>query len=134
MIFLNLPVRDVSRSRIFYEALGWQVSQEFSDDEAACIVIDENICAMLLTREYFATYGARPVTDTRDTVNAVYGLALASAREVDALTTAALAAGATEEVDEAKRAQERRVGMHSRTFLDPDGHQWEPFCMGNPWR
>ncbi|GAA5098493.1 VOC family protein [Nocardia iowensis] len=129
MIFLNLPVADLKRSKNFYEAVGWKVNQEFTDDNAACIVIDDNICIMLLTRQFFTTFSKRPVAITTEKVGATYGLALASVAEVDALVTAALTAGATEEVNEDKRAQEEQVGMYSRTFLDPDGHQWEPFWM-----
>ncbi|WP_405167519.1 glyoxalase/bleomycin resistance/extradiol dioxygenase family protein [Nocardia sp. NBC_01499] len=131
MIFLNLPVAELNRSKSFYEALGWKVNQEFSDDAAACIVIDDNICVMLLTRQFFATFSKRQVADTAEKISATYGLALSSAAEVDALTAAALAAGGTEEISEDKRSQEEKVGMYSRSFLDPDGHQWEPFWMGH---
>ncbi|KAA8886785.1 glyoxalase/bleomycin resistance/extradiol dioxygenase family protein [Nocardia colli] len=129
MIFLNLPVAELNRSKDFYEALGWKVNQEFTDDNAACIVIDDNICVMLLTTQFFTTFCQRKVADTGEKVGATYGLALTSAAEVDALATAALAAGGTEEINADKRAQEEQVGMYSRSFLDPDGHQWEPFWM-----
>lgn len=129
MIFLNLPVAELNRSKDFYEALGWKVNQEFTDDNAACIVIDDNICIMLLTKQFFTTFCQRKVADTGEKVGATYGLALTSAAEVDALATAALAAGGTEEINADKRAQEEQVGMYSRSFLDPDGHQWEPFWM-----
>ncbi|MBF6438349.1 VOC family protein [Nocardia cyriacigeorgica] len=132
MIFINLPVTDLERSKGFYEALGWKVNQDFTDQNAACIVIDDNICLMLLTREYFATFTKRPIADTNATAAAGYALSLGSAQEVDQLTDAAVAAGGREEVNEDKRAQEAEVGMHGRTFLDPDGHQWEPFWMDYP--
>ncbi|WP_174184930.1 VOC family protein [Nocardia barduliensis] len=132
MIFINLPVADLNRSKAFYEALGWKVNQEFTDDNAACIVVDDNICLMLLTKDFFTTFSKRPVADTQTAINAAYALALGSAEEVDSLTDAAVAAGATEEVNEDKRAQEAQVGMHGRTFIDPDGHQWEPFWMDYP--
>ncbi|MBF6413597.1 VOC family protein [Nocardia cyriacigeorgica] len=132
MIFINLPVTDLDRSKSFYEALGWKVNQDFTDQNAACIVIDDNICLMLLTREYFATFTKRPIADTVATAAAGYALSLGSAQEVDQLTDAAVAAGGREEVNEDKRAQEAEVGMHGRTFLDPDGHQWEPFWMDYP--
>ncbi|MFI6043018.1 VOC family protein [Nocardia sp. NPDC051321] len=132
MIFLNLPVAELNRSKNFYEALGWKVNQEFCDDDAACIVIDDNICLMLLTRGYFTTFSKRQVADTTEKIGATYGLALTSVAEVDALASAALAAGGTEEISEDKRSQEEQVGMYSRTFLDPDGHQWEPFWMDYP--
>ncbi|MEU7139011.1 VOC family protein [Nocardia sp. NPDC046473] len=132
MIFLNLPVAELNRSKDFYEALGWKVNQEFCDDNAACIVIDDNICLMLLTRQFFTTFSKRQLADCTEKIGASYSLALTSVAEVDALAAAALAGGGTEEISEDKRAQEAQVGMYSRTFLDPDGHQWEPFWMDYP--
>ncbi|MEV0547674.1 VOC family protein [Nocardia salmonicida] len=132
MIFINLPVADLDRSKGFYEALGWKVNEDFTDQNASCIVIDDNICLMLLTKPFFSTFSKRPIADTINTAAAGYALSLASADEVDALTDAAVAAGATEETNDDKRAQEAEVGMHGRTFIDPDGHQWEPFYMNYP--
>ncbi|WP_216917939.1 VOC family protein [Nocardia noduli] len=129
MIFLNLPVADLTRSKNFYEALGWKVNQDFTDENAACIVVDDNICLMLLTKEFFPTFTKRPIADTVAAIGAAYALSLSSAAEVDSVTEAAVGAGAIEEVNEDKRAQEAQVGMHGRTFIDPDGHQWEPFWM-----
>ncbi|WP_067698731.1 VOC family protein [Nocardia jejuensis] len=132
MIFINLPVADLERSKTFYETLGWKVNQDFTDGNAACIVVDDNICLMLLTKDFFTTFTTRPIGDSVGTVNGLYALSLGSAQEVDALTDAAIAAGGTEEVNADKRAQEAEVGMHGRTFIDPDGHQWEPFYMNYP--
>lgn len=132
MIFINLPVTDLDRSKGFYQALGWKVNEDFTDQNAACIVVDDNICLMLLTRDFFSTFSKRPIADTSGAVAAAYALSLGSAEEVDALADAAVAAGATEEVNEDKRAEEAQVGMHGRTFIDPDGHQWEPFYMNYP--
>ncbi|WP_194817095.1 VOC family protein [Nocardia sp. XZ_19_385] len=129
MIFINLPVEDLNRSKAFYEAVGWKVNADFTDENAACIVVDDNICLMLLTKTFFTTFSQRPIADTVAATAAAYALALASADEVDVLTDAAVAAGATEEHCPDKRAQEAEVGMHGRTFIDPDGHQWEPFYM-----
>ncbi|GAB3212757.1 VOC family protein [Nocardia tengchongensis] len=132
MIFINLPVADLDRSKRFYESIGWKVNPDFTDGNAACIVVDDNICVMLLTHEFFATFGRRPLGDTRGTIGSVYALALGSNHEVDALLEAAIAEGAVEEVNSDRQAQEAEVGMYSRTFLDPDGHQWEPFYMAYP--
>ncbi|ATL65419.1 VOC family protein [Nocardia terpenica] len=132
MIFVNLPVADLERSKNFYEALGWKVNQDFTDENAACVVVDDNICLMLLVKPFFGTFTARPIADTAATTGSIYALALGSAQEVDDLTASAVRAGATELVDEVKRAQEAAVGMHGRAFTDPDGHHWEPFWMSRP--
>ncbi|MEC3955367.1 VOC family protein [Nocardia sp. CDC153] len=132
MIFINLPVADLDRSKRFYEALGWKVNHDFTDANAACIVIDDNICVMLLTRTFFTTFTHRAPGDPREFVSGIYALAMSGPEEVDDLTEAALRAGGTEEIDRERRRQEARLGMYGRTFLDPDGHQWESFYMAYP--
>ncbi|MFI6870508.1 VOC family protein [Nocardia sp. NPDC050406] len=132
MIFINLPVADLGRSMKFYEALGWKVNPDFTDNNAACIVVDDNICLMLLTKDFFTTFSKRTIADTVGTVSAAYALSLGSADEVDTLVQTAIRAGGTEEADDSRRAEEAEAGMYGRTFLDPDGHQWEPFYMDYP--
>ncbi|WP_019931542.1 VOC family protein [Nocardia sp. BMG111209] len=129
MIFLNLPVADLERSKGFYERLGWKIDQEFTDDAAACVVIDDNISVMLLSQNFFHNFARRPRAITTATVGAVYALALGSVHAVDALVSAAVAAGGVEELHPDRRMQEMAIGMYGRTFLDPDGHQWEAFWM-----
>ncbi|MBF6332679.1 VOC family protein [Nocardia transvalensis] len=131
MIFVNLPVDDLERSRNFYEALGWKVNQDFTDDNAACVVVDDNICLMLLVKPFFETFTERPIADSSVATGSIYALSLRSAEEVDELTAAAVRAGGREVFNEDKRAQEAAVGMHGRAFRDPDGHHWEPFWMGH---
>lgn len=132
MIFVNLPVDDLDRSERFYEMLGWTVNRDFTDDNAACVSIDANICAMLLVRPFFETLVQRPVADTVTLIGSLYALALASRQEVDDLLEAALRAGGSEEINPDRCTQERAVGMYSRTFVDPDGHQWEVFNLTPP--
>uniref|UniRef100_UPI003F492BDB VOC family protein n=1 Tax=Nocardia suismassiliense TaxID=2077092 RepID=UPI003F492BDB len=133
MIFINLPVADLEHSKGFYEGLGWKVKQDFTGDNAACVVIDDNIYLMLLDVPFFATFTSRPVADTTAATGSVYALTMGSAQEVDELIEAALNAGAAEEIDENKRAQERAVGMYGRAFVDLDGHHWELFWMNHSW-
>ncbi|NKY53193.1 VOC family protein [Nocardia vermiculata] len=132
MIFINLPVENLARSISFYEALGWKVNPDFTDENAGCVVVDDNICLMLLARPFFETFTSRPVADTRAATGSIYALSLGSAAEVESLLAAATAAGATEEVSADKQAQEEAVGMFSRAFVDPDGHHWEAFWMNYP--
>lgn len=55
-VFVNLPVADLERSRAFFEALGYQFNEQFSNEKGACLVIDENFFAMLLTHELFTSF------------------------------------------------------------------------------
>ena len=133
MIFLNLPVADLDRSKDFYTALGWSINPDFTDQNAACVVVDDNICLMLLTKEYYTTFSERPIADTGTYSAAAYALALPRREAVDEITEAALKAGGSEELaKQERRAQEAEAGMYGRTFLDGDGHQWETFYMPYP--
>lgn len=133
MIFLNLPVADLVAAKSFYEALGWGINPEFTDENAACVVVDDNICLMLLTKAFYTTFAERPIADTAAYSAAAYALALPTREAVDELTEAAVKAGGAEERSrQDRRAQEAEIGMHGRTFIDLDGHQWEPFYMPYP--
>ena len=51
MIFVNLPVTDLPRSRAFYEAVGAVNNPAFTDETAACMVFSDSINVMLLTHD-----------------------------------------------------------------------------------
>lgn len=61
MIFVNLPVADLAKSRAFYEAIGFTSNPQFSDDTAACMVVSESINVMLLTHAKWQTFTSRPI-------------------------------------------------------------------------
>jgi len=124
MIFVNLPVADVAKSRLFYQALGFAINEAFSDEKAACVVVSETIYIMILRRDYFKTFVALPVGDASAQVSALCALSCESRAEVDGMMTAALAAGGGEPV------AARDLGfMYNRSFTDLDGHMFEPFWM-----
>ena len=54
-MFVNLPVKDLKKTKAFYEALGFTFNPQFTDDKAACIVISDEIVVMLLVKPFFAT-------------------------------------------------------------------------------
>ena len=62
-IFVNLPTTDLERSKAFFEALGWTINPLFTDENAACVVIEENLYLMVLTRDFFATFTDKPIAD-----------------------------------------------------------------------
>jgi hypothetical protein len=121
-IFINLPVSDLQRSRHFWEGLGFSFNEIFSDDRAACLVLQEGVMyAMLITREMFATFTDRPIADG-STTQVLTALQWDSREEVDDRVQRALALGARRYRDAADHGW-----MYYDTFADLDGHQWE-FC------
>lgn len=123
-IFVNLPVKDLERSMTFFKALGYTFNPQFTDDTAACMVISEDIYAMLLTHEKFRIFTKKEIADANRTTEVLTALSMDSRETVDALMDKALAAGATE-----ARPPEDLGFMYGRAFNDPDGHIWEIFWM-----
>ncbi|MFZ4893993.1 VOC family protein [Plantibacter sp. Mn2098] len=118
MMFVNLPVTDLDRAKEFYTAIGFTVNPNFTDHNAACVVVEENHSAfMLLVREYFQTFSERPIGDPSVNVSVATAIFLDSRELVDASVTAGLATGGTE----AKEPSDYGF-MYQRQLTDPDGN------------
>lgn len=124
MIFVNLPVADLPRSMRFFEALGYAFNKQFTDDTAACLVISEHICAMLLTHEKFRQFTSKAIADATKVTEVLTCLSAESRSAVDALVDKAVTAGATE-----PRPPVDYGFMYGRAFDDLDGHTWEIMWM-----
>ncbi|MGK5529627.1 VOC family protein [Streptomyces sp. URMC 129] len=124
MIFVNLPVKDLERSKTFFGKLGYAFNAQFTDENAACLVISETIYAMLLTEPFFRTFTKKEIADPATSTTAIIALTAESREQVDDLVDRALAAGGQPAMD----AQDQGF-MYGRSFLDPDGHQWEVVWM-----
>ncbi|MEO8243200.1 MAG: VOC family protein [bacterium] len=124
MIFVNIPVTDVARSRKFFEALGYTINEQFSDPTAACVVLSESIYFMILNHERFQGFATKPLADPAKGTSVMVALSQDSRAAVDKITEAAVKAGGSEP----KPAQDMGF-MYSRTFNDPDGNVFEPMWM-----
>lgn len=123
-IFVNLPVKDLKRSVEFFTRLGFQFNQQFTDENATCMIIGENMYAMLLVEPFFRTFTAKQICDTGRSTEVLVALHVESRAKVDELVTTALAAGGR------IASEPRDYGfMYQRSFEDPDGHTWEVFFM-----
>ena len=129
MIFVNLPVENLERSKSFYEALGFRNEPKFSNDAAAMMVLSDTISVMLLTKPFYSSFTDRPIADTHRTSAVLLCISCESPAEVDRIIDAAAAAGA--KIDQSPRSETGDGPMYGRDFEDPDGHQWEPMWM-NP--
>jgi uncharacterized protein len=124
MTFVNLPVSDLKKSMKFYESLGFTFNPQFTDDTAACMIINETSYAMLLTHEKFTFFTNAPIPDAKTSTGVLVALSLEDRDAVDALLTTALSSGGSE-----PRPANDYGFMYQRTMADPDGHRWEPFFM-----
>lgn len=123
-IFVNLPVKDLEKTKAFFGKLGFAFNPMFTDENAACMVISDDNYAMLLTEKFFKNFiPDRAICDAKST-EALVALAFESRAKVDEIVQKAVAAGSSE-----YREKQDYGWMYGRAFQDIDGHIWEPFYM-----
>lgn len=122
-VFINLPVQDLNKSIAFFKALGFTFNPQFTDETAACLVISEEIYAMLLTHAKAKEFTQKAIADAHKTTEVLVCLSCDSRAEVDQFLSKAKAAGGLS-------GKSLDYGfMYSGSFEDPDGHIWEFIWM-----
>jgi predicted lactoylglutathione lyase len=124
-IFVNLPVKDLDKSKAFFNALGYHFNPQFTNEKGACMVIaDGSIYAMLLTEAFFATFIDKPIVQAKEATEVLVCLSCDSREEVDDLVAKAVAAGG-----HTPRPAQDHGFMYAQAFEDLDGHIWELVWM-----
>jgi predicted lactoylglutathione lyase len=123
-IFVNLPVKNLAKSIDFFTSLGYPVDPRFTDENAGCLIISDDIYAMLLAEPYFRSFTPKKIVDATKGTEAIVALGVDSRDQVDDLADKALAAGG-------QRSNEPNDQgfMFTRSFEDLDGHLWEVFYL-----
>jgi uncharacterized protein len=119
MLFLSLPVQDLSRARAFYEALGFRINEYSSDERTASVVVDENIVVTLQTRDRFAEVAGAEAGEPAHPTS-VPCLTVEDRAQVDDLVTKAVAAGGRP-----WSSAEEDGARYTGSFTDPDGNVWQ---------
>lgn len=119
-IFVNLPVKDLKRTVDFFTKIGFEFNPQFSDENATCMIIGENIYAMFLVEPYFSTFISKPIADALKACEVINAFGVDSRAQVDEIADKAIAAGGKN-----YKEPEDHGWMYGRSFEDPDGHLWE---------
>ena len=123
-IFVNLPVKNLDKSIEFFKQLGFTFNPQFTDETAACMVISEDIYAMLLTHAKFKEFTPHAICDATKSTEVLVCLSRESRPQVDDLVRKAIAAGGS------THAESKDYGfMYQHGFQDLDGHIWELIFM-----
>ncbi len=124
-VFINLPIKDMTRSQAFFKSLGFEFNPQFTNDQGACMIISkDHSYAMLLVEPFFQGFTKKAIADTTKTTEVLIALSCESREEVDDFVSKALAAGGT-----APNPKQDHGFMYSHGFTDLDGHIWEVFWM-----
>lgn len=117
-MYVNLPVKDVQKTKEFWTEIGFSINEQMSDERAVCIAMNDNMYVMFLTEEFFQTFSERPLPKG-DTTQVLVAIALNTREEVDQVVNAAVANGATQ------HEEPQDYGwMYHNSFWDINGHGW----------
>lgn len=123
-IFVNLPVKDLEKSKAFFGKLGFSFNPQFTNEVAGCMVISEDIYAMLLTEPMFKSFTPKEICDSTKSAEVLIALSLDSRTAVDDMVKKAVAAGGA-----IYNEPQDHGFMYAHSFQDLDGHNWEWFYM-----
>ena len=123
-IFVNLPVQDLKKSVEFFTKVGFEFDANFTDESATCMIIGENIYAMLLVEERFQSFISKKISNAADTTEVIVALSVDSREQVDAIVQAALDAGG-----KPSNEPQDHGFMYGWSFQDLDDHLWEVSYM-----
>ena len=127
-IFVNLPVKDLKKSIGFFEKLGFSFNPQYTDENATCMIVGENIFVMLLVESFFQRFTKKPIADAKSSTEAIVCLSVESRARVEELVAAARAAGGTTPME-----PQDHGFMYQHGFQDLDGHLWElAYMSGEP--
>ncbi|MEP7117126.1 MAG: VOC family protein [Acidobacteriota bacterium] len=123
-LFVNLSVRDLPAAQQFFAALGFTFNPQFTDDNAACMIVSDEAFVMLLTEPFFRGFTKKEICDTATRTEGLFALSCTSREEVSALVKTALAHGGSAAMD-----PQDHGFMFAWSFYDLDGHHWEVMWM-----
>ena len=123
-IFVNLPVKDLNKTIEFFTKLGFKFNPQFTDENATCMIIGEDIFVMLLIENFFKTFTKKQISDTSKNTEVIVALSVEGREKVDQMIKKAIEAGGIE-----SREPQDHGWMYGRSFEDINGHLWEVIYM-----
>ena len=123
-IFVNLPVKDLNRTVEFFKRLGFTFNPQFTDENATCMIINDNIFVMLLVEKFFKTFTKKEICDTTKDTEVIIALSTESREKVDEMMQNVFEAGGKE-----SREPQDHGWMYGRSFQDINDHLWEIIYM-----
>ncbi len=124
-LFVNLHVKDLDASVAFFTKLGFSFNPLFTDENATCMIINDDAYVMLLVENFFSGFTGTPIPDPRAASEVTMSITRPTRDDVDTFSAVAVEGGAIPLSDEPID-----MGfMYQRNFRDLDGHIWEIFWM-----
>jgi uncharacterized protein len=123
-IFVNLAAKDLNKTLEFFTKLGFKFNPQFTDENATCMIVGEDIFVMLLVEKFFKTFTKKEICDTSKNTEVIVALSVEDREKVDQMINKAIEAGGRE-----SREPQDHGWMYGRSFEDINGHIWEIIYM-----
>lgn len=123
-IFVNLPVKDLNKTTEFFTKLGFTFNPQFTDENATCMIVGEDIFVMLLVEKFFKTFTKKEICDATKDTEVIVALSADSREKVDQMINKVIEAGGRESIE-----PQDHGWMYGRSFQDLNGHLWEIIYM-----
>jgi uncharacterized protein len=123
--WINLPVKNIERSKAFFTALGFTFNKERDSANSACLMMGEkNVVCMLFDEPTFKNFISGGELSTNST-EVLLSIDAQSKEEVDEIAAKAIAAGGSS----TNKPSEMKGWMYGCVFSDLDGHRWNVLYM-----
>ncbi|MEP7196510.1 MAG: VOC family protein [Saprospiraceae bacterium] len=126
-LWLNLPVKNLSKSKAFFLELGFKLNPEFgnADNCASFIVGDNKVGLMLFEEPTFKGFSQNEIANTSKGTEVLFSIGAENHKEVDDMAAKAVKAGGKVFTEPAAKDG----WMYGCGFADLDGHRWNSLYM-----
>jgi uncharacterized protein len=121
---VNLTAKDLNKTIEFFTKLCFKFNPQFTDENATCMIVGEDIFVMLLVEKFFKTFTKKEICDTSKNTEVIVALSVERREKVDKMINKAIEAGGRE-----YREPQDHGWMYGRSFEDINGHIWEIIYM-----
>lgn len=125
-IWLNLPVKEVKKSKVFFDKIGFYFNEKNETAHSACMIVgDKNFVVMLFEESVFGQFSQNKITDTKSSSEILISIDAESTKEVDEFAQKVTDAGGVV----FSKPAEIQGWMYGCGFSDLDGHRWNVLYM-----
>ena len=125
-IWLNLPVKEVAKSKAFFTKIGFSFNEQQDTPHSSCLLVGaSNFVVMLFEESMFEGFVRNKITDTQSSSEILISIDAESREEVDEFAKKVEEAGGTVFA----RPAENQGWMYGCGFSDLDGHRWNMLHM-----
>lgn len=125
-LWINLPVKDIKKSKAFFTGIGFSFNEERETENMAAMMVGEKkVPVMLFAESTFKNIIRHNVTDTKHSSETLFSFDAESREEVDEIAKKAEEAGGTV----FGKPAESQGWMYGCAFTDLDGHRWNVLYM-----